>query len=193
MTYRQLVDYFQNAQPKIGRGPVRVKIRELTGHQIQVAKTALDIRVCRGMYLSPQNQTARIVQQLGSHVVVMPREGNNNCWERFVEVKEYMHVFDSPQEATDTGELFDALLAEFCASGGAAQTMSHQVNAEHKAFWRALGVLCPEPYRLRLIDERAERGPDLTDYQIALRLRIPEQYIPCLFLEWYVDNQATLF
>lgn len=146
----------------------------------------MDIKVCRGMYLSAHNQTERIVQQLGCHVVVMPREGNNYCWERFVEVKEYMHVFDSVDEATDTGEEFDALLKEFTSSEDMRR--SEQMNGEIKAFWRALAVLCPESYRQALIAERAEKGAQMSDYSVALRLRIPEQYAPTLFEPWYLDN-----
>jgi hypothetical protein len=49
------------------------------------------------------------VEQFGSSVVVVAR-GLNRCWERFVYVKELMHVFDGVDEATDSGEKFESML-----------------------------------------------------------------------------------
>ncbi|HXA39648.1 MAG TPA: hypothetical protein VNW53_11655 [Phenylobacterium sp.] len=186
MTYQKLFDHCQPLTPAIGRGVIRAKVAELTGIKIRIAKTTMDVKVCRGMYLSARNTNSRIVQQLGTNVVVLPREGNNNCWERFVEVKEYMHAFDSEDEATDTGEEFDNLLKEFTSSENMKR--SEQMTGEIKAFWRALAALCPEPQRQALIAERDARGPDLSDYAVALRLKIPELYVPGLFQPWYEEN-----
>jgi len=131
MSYRTLFDACQSLPLHVKRKPVRDTLCEITGIKLRIVKTTLDVRVCRGMYLSPRNTTHRIVQQVGgAHVVVMPREGNNHCWERFVEVKEYMHVLDSADEATDTGEQFDRLLAEFTTAGQFAT--SSQMTGEIK-------------------------------------------------------------
>lgn len=191
MTYRTLHDRCKNIEVPVGRKLLRDEIREITGKTLRIAKTTMDTRVCRGMYLAATNTTHKIVQQLGTNVVVLPREGNNYCWERFVEVKEYMHVFDSADEATDSGEEFDRLLADFVSDVDPER--SPQLNAEIKAFWRALGVLCPEHVRQAILAEKAEKGPDLTDYAIAFRLRIPEQYVPRLLEPWYLEHQELLF
>lgn len=191
MSYRALFDFFQDHGTPVGRKPVREKVREISQKPIKVVKTTLDVRLCRGMYFSPQNVNERIVQQLGAGVVVLAREGNNYCWERFVEVKEYMHAFDSLDEATDTGAEFDQLLQDFTST--TELQLTPQMNGEIKAFWRALGILCPEPVRQQILAEKAEKGAELSDYAIAVRLRIPEQYVPSLFVPWYLENQAKLF
>lgn len=183
MSYRQLHDFFQEFDAPVSRKPIREKVREITGKPLKVVKTTLDTRLCRGMYFSPQNLEQRLVQQLGCGVIALPREGNNYCWERFVETKEYMHSFDTEDEATDTGEEFDQLLKDFTSSVNFEQ--SPQMNSEIKAFWRALAILCPETVRQGLVAEREERCADLNDYAVALRLRIPEQVVPNLFLPHY--------
>ncbi|HEY2710063.1 MAG TPA: hypothetical protein VGI95_18610 [Caulobacteraceae bacterium] len=143
------------------------------------------------MYLSVENTTARLVQQTGKTVVALAREGNNYCWERFIEVKEYMHAFDSVTEATDSGNDFDVQLRDLTTAGTVEPC--DQMIGEIKAFWRAMGVLCPEHVRQELIAERAVRGQELSDYAIAFRLKIPELYVPNLFEPWYFENLAKTF
>lgn len=176
---------------RVPRPFVREHLRQIINSDIKVVKTTLDVRFCRGMYLSPQNTTKKIVQQLGCHIVVLPREGNNYCWERFVQIKEYMHVFDTKHECTDTGEAFDGILADFTSAEEVIR--SHQMHGEVKAFWRALAILCPEAERARIISERDERGAaEFSDYAIALRLRIPELYVPTLFAPFYATQLETI-
>jgi len=186
MKYGDLYDACQ-AAPSVGRKLFRDLIGQGCGVRIKVAKTDMDVSVCRGMFLSPQNTKHRIVQQLGCAVVVMARNGNNRCWERLVETKEYMHVFDGVDEATDSGDEFNLLLKEFTV--GASLQRSPQMMGEIKAFWRALGVLCPETHRQQLIKDK-EAG--LSDYQAALRLKIPELYIPSLFEPWFLETMQQI-
>jgi hypothetical protein len=190
MTYKDLFQHCEDLTPYIKRNVIRDKVQQLTGIKIKIVKTTMDTRFCRGMYFSSRNKSARIVQQIGANVVVLPREGNNECWERFVEVKEYMHVFDSVDEATDTGEEFDALLKEFTSAENVQR--SEQMNGEIKAFWRAMAVLCPDKQRTAIIAERKARGAEFTDLAVALRLKIPEAYVPSLFEPWYEDNLAQI-
>jgi hypothetical protein len=93
-----------------------------------------------------------------------------------------MHVFDDPDEASDTGEEFDNQLADF--SGPSSPNRSPQFVSEVKAFWMALGVLCPESTRLQLEEDR--RDGKIDDYSIALRFLIPEQYVPRIFQADYL-------
>lgn len=190
MSYLDLYNACQELPITVSRGIIRSKIEELLGggQRIAVVKTDMKVEVCRGMYLAPTNQTRRIVQQLGCHIIVLPREGNNRCWERLVTIKECMHIFDGAEEATDTGAAFERLLAEF-SGGVSVANVSPQYRAETRALWRAMGVLCPEQARLQLA---AERDAGLTDYQIALRLRIPEVYVKFLFEPWYPAEIAAV-
>jgi len=105
MPYKDLYEYCQTLTPKISRNTIKNKALELSGvPSVRIVKTGLDTTICRGFYLSAKNNNHRLVQQLGSHVIVLARDGLNYCWERFVVVKELMHLFDDPISATDTGE-----------------------------------------------------------------------------------------
>lgn len=143
--------------------------------------SAMDISVCRGMYLSAQNTNNRFVQQHGNHVIVLARELKENyCWSRFIFIKELMHLFDDPKEATDSGDAFDKLLSELSGPGTES---SYQFQSELKCFWMALAAFCPEENRREFEKQRADGHID--NYGIALQLRIPEQYVPRLFENRY--------
>lgn len=95
MSYKQLYDFAQTLSPRISRANLRQKTLEITGiNSIRQAMTPMDIEICRGLYLTPRNQTERIVQQLGTHVIVTA-QGMNWCWQRFVYTKELMHAFQA--------------------------------------------------------------------------------------------------
>lgn len=137
-------------------------------------KTEMDVNVCRGFYLSANNKEHPIVKQFGTDVIVLARS-LNECWTRFVFIKELMHLFDKPQEATDTGAAFETLLGELT---GPPITRSEQYLSEIECFWMALAALCPENVRQELVTQRASGHID--DYEIALKLMIPKQFIPSL-------------
>jgi hypothetical protein len=184
MGYGDLYNFCQTQSPHIRRNLIRDKVLELAGvPKISPVKTSLDTASCRGFYLSARNTNHRLVQQLGCHVIVLARE-LNRCWERFVFVKELMHIFDDPSQATDSGATFDRVLSELLLPS--APQWSPQMLSELGCFWMALGVLCPESLRLAFQSER-ERG-QIDDYSIALKLRIPEMYVPALFFEDFLER-----
>ena len=93
MSFADLHDFCQEQPIHVNRNVVRAKIYELAGiDRIAYMRTSLDTTKCRGFYVSPQNKDHPIVKQFGCHVVVSARD-LNRCWERFVVVKEMMHVF----------------------------------------------------------------------------------------------------
>ena len=176
MGYRELYKQCSALPLVVSRRQLYPAVLKETGiHRIRHAISTMDTTICRGMYLSARNEQARLVQQMGSHVIVTAR-GLNSCWERFVFVKELMHAFDDPTAAADNGEAFDIQLQDL---SGPATTLSPQGEAEFLSFWMALGVLCPEPHRLRFRDRLTAKQID--HYAIALELRIPELYVPLLF------------
>jgi hypothetical protein len=182
MPFSQLYDYCQTLHPKISRKIIRDKVLELTGiDRVSIVKTGLDPTICRGFYLSARNNNHRLVQQLGGCVIVLARDNLNYCWQRFVVVKELMHLFDDPISATDNGDRFEVMLREFSP----VIERSQQGIAEIRCFYRALTALCPESDRLRYMDQKAKGQID--DYAIALELKIPEQYVPKLFMPDYGD------
>ena len=177
MSYHSLYSFCQDLTLHVPRNVIYQQVLALTGaNQIRHFRTGLDTAICRGFYLSARNQESHFVRLAGGRVVVTARH-MNRCWERFVYIKELMHLFDNPDSATDTGEAFEELLGEFTAPG--TTISSPQMDSEVECFWRALAALCPEDLRKELKDERSQSRID--DYAIALRLRLPEQYVPRLF------------
>jgi hypothetical protein len=138
------------------------------------------------MYLTPKNEASPIVSNLGKHVIVTAR-GLNYCWERFVYVKELMHIFGVNSQATDTGDKFESLLNEFAAS---TNSISPQMQSEYDSFWMALGVLCPESIRKEY--QKMKIAQEIDDYTIACNLRIPQQYVPRLFDSRYLPSITRL-
>ena len=177
MSYKQVYAQIQGRSIHVPRNFVRDVILAVTGIQsVRVFRTTLDPTKCRGFYVPARNTNHPFVKQAGTNVIVLSRS-LNRCWERFVFVKELMHILDSPADATDTGDAFELALTQLTGPG--SPRLSVQTVAEINAFWMALGVLCPEPVRQQMkIDRQAGH---ITDYQIALQLLIPEQYVPRLF------------
>lgn len=181
MSYKELYAFCQTLTPKIHRNNLRDKTLELTGiPKIKTVKTTLDISICRGFYLSAKNKENKFVQQNGYHLIVLARSGLNPCWERFVYVKELMHSFDDPEEATDSGECFEKVLTEL--QPGTLERSS-QTMSELKCFWMALAALCPEKGRIEFKEQR--KSGHIDDYGIALQLKIPRHYVPLLFEDRY--------
>lgn len=184
MSYKDLYDYAQTVEvydkgkQYVSRTSLRDKAVCIAGiEKIAHVRTGADLGVSRGFWLNPTNKEHHLVQQLGCHIIVTER-GLNNCWERFVYVKELTHLFDAEEERTMGSEAFDNLLGEF-ASQGPIDDRSPQWIAESKAVWGALALLCPEAKRREFAEER--QAVKIDDYEIALRLRIPQFHVPKLF------------
>lgn len=189
MSYQEFHKFAQTLTPKIQRNNLRDKVLELTGiPKIRTAMTPLDPTVCRGFYLSAKNQSNTLVKQHGCHLIVLPQKGIlNPCWERFVYVKELMHAFDDPAEATDSGNAFETVLNEL-QSGGSE--ISPQTKSELKCFWMALASLCPEVHRAEFEVQR--RAGHIDDFGIATKLKIPKQYVPHLFSQRFQKEMKNI-
>lgn len=180
--FKGLYNFCQTLEPKISRNDILKKTLEITGAQtVKAVKTSLDITACRGMFLSPKNTNHRIVQQLGCNVILLAR-GQKYCWERFVYTKELMHLFDDDDEPTSTEEKLEKLLADLEVPSA---ELSKQALSEIKGFWMALACLCPEKNRLEF--QRLREKNHIDNYGIALQLKIPEQYVPSLFRQGYLN------
>lgn len=187
MSYKELYDYCQTLTPKISREQIKKKVLEITGSSIRIMKTTLDTEICRGYYLSGKNVEHPIVKQFGSNVIVMAR-GLNNCWERFVYVKELMHLFDEPEEFTSSSVEFDRLLTDLQSLG--TMELSVQAVSDAKCLWMALAAFCPEALRKQFEQQRNAKLVD--DYSIALQLKIPTQYVPLLFDDRYTKTLSAI-
>lgn len=181
MKYVDLYNFCQNLPPEISRASIRAEIKQKMGISFLMARVhALEPEFCRGFYVNARNSQHPLVASRGNHVVATAHKDKLGkgayCWERFITVKEMVHIFDDVSEATDSGDVFDRLLTEFALPNN---QLSPQMHAEVACFWRALGLLCPENYRQQIAIERQARRID--DYGIAYKLKIPEQYVPRLF------------
>jgi hypothetical protein len=189
MPYSQLYEYCQTLSPRIPRNTIKAKVLNLTGvNKVTHVRTTLDINSARGFFLNAQNSKHRLVEQCGSHVIVTARglEEVDINEERFVVLKELMHLFDLPPAATDSGDKFQQLLEEF----GPTQNRSAQSQAESTCFYRALAAICPEQHRLEYLKKR-ENG-QIDDYAIGLEIGLPSYLVERLFVADYPEMTAWL-
>lgn len=185
--FRQLHDHCQTLTPKISRNAIINKIKEITGvEKIRTVKVTLDTTVTRGFFLHASNVDHDLVKLTGFNVVAIAR-GLNECWERFVNVKEVMHLLDDDGDLVDTAEKFERLLNDFSSPtlDASTQTLSDIIG-----IWMALACLCPESSRLEF-EALLQKG-QIDNYGIALKLKIPEYYVPLLFRPEYQNVVAML-
>ena len=189
---KELYDYCQtlSVPPRIKRNLVAEKITQLTGLEARVFIVDLDTEVCRGLFLSACNEDVPLVRMAGGKAVIAIARGMNRCWDRFVQVKELMHLFDSEDEMTGTPEAFKHLLTEFSVRLPDFDT-SKQMNSEVRALVMALACLCPETQRLQFVEAR-KRG-EIDNYQVAVQLRIPEFYVQTLLVPRFAEIVASFW
>jgi hypothetical protein len=188
MSYKRLYEHVQTCQLHVERKVIREKILELTGAPgVRTVASTLDPEICRGLYISPRNTNHPVYNRLGGHIIVVAR-GLNRCWTRYIYFKEMMHMLDGDESATDSGHAFETVLTEI--SGSVPPERSKQTQAEILAMWGAICVFCPEQLRIDLQNDR-NRG-HITDYGIALKLRMPEKHVPALFGTAYQNALTAL-
>lgn len=178
MGYKKLYQFCQDLEPGARRWAIRDQVLKLTQHEkLPAVVSGLDTAICRGMYLSLRNTDHPFIKQNGCNVVVLAR-GLEKPWDRVIFLKETMHLFDDPIEATDSGDKFEQLLNDFSTSTSLASP-SVAFQAELKCFWMAMGAICPEKFRQQILTER--KNGTLNEYAVALKLRIPTNYVPRLY------------
>ena len=184
MSYKLLYEFSCELRqhPVLLEGVLDIKAAELSSQdELYYVPVELDpdislghikqIRIPTGVYAESQWVTEiRYFQEL------------NMCWRRFVCCKELMHVFDSPRERADSALKFQQLLDEIEAPLPATES-SEMYKSESKTKWMALGVLCPEPIR-DYFKPKWESG-EMSDYEVAVDLRIPEVFIGTLMSDRY--------
>jgi len=178
---KELYDFCQSlaVPPRIKRNLVEKKIFELSGRRAVVRIVDLDLSVCRGIFIHGDNQDVALVRQAGGASVIALARGLNRCWDRFVHVKELMHLFDTAEEETPTEERFTSLLTEFVVTLP-GNDESKAMGSETRALFMALACLCPEKKRLEFVEQYKSGQVDF--YNIAVQLRVPAQFVPYLLL-----------
>lgn len=105
----------------------------------------------------------------------------NTCWRRIVSGKELMHFYDSRGALTDKEEKLKKLIGEI---EHRPLNPSEMLISEARARWMALAVFCPESERASVVD-RVAAGE--SHYSVALDYRLPEEYIPSLISDFYIE------
>lgn len=146
---------------------------------------SLDSTVFRGCVIE---NPGHLFPNLTGNFIIITSTALNRCWERFVFMKELMHIYEnSVATKTNSESKFDTQLYEL-ADLSTSQDRSPQMQSEIKAVWMALGITCPEADRIELRGKLEENDPDFTEKHVAEILKIPEYYIRLLMSPRYENE-----
>lgn len=165
------------------------KIIELTGQdEVLFTPVTLDPQISLG-HIKKYRLTTGVYADPKWMIDIRFHKDLNPCWQRYVCCKELMHVFDTEAERTDTREKFERLMAEL-ESPPLAKDASEMFLSENRTKWMAVAALCPRPLRDHFI------GPytagTMSDYEIALALRVPEGCVKTIMSEYYSNYLAGI-
>lgn len=181
MSYAALHAYCQQLAIPISRKKLYPKIRELCEiDKFRVCKTGMCVDDILGFFVSPGSDIAALPNWTPEVPVVVISRSLNHCWERFVTIKELMHLFDGELEKVGAGEELESLITEMV---GPQPDRSIAMLSEIRAFWRAMGIMCPEGKRQEF--RRMRDAGKITNLEIATQLLMPELHVPSLFDQNY--------
>lgn len=192
MTFARLYEfvYGLRGHPIVLEGLVDQEAKKLSSQdELWYVPCELDTKVSLGHI--KQYRVSKGVYDHDSSWVTEIRysEELNFCWKRYVCCKELMHVFDSADEQVNSSERFRSLVNEFEAPLPLDKA-SPVYLSETKTMWMALAILCPEPVRDKFKDDW--NAGALTDYEVALALRIPESLIKSAMGDPFSDMLVSL-
>lgn len=191
MSYAALYERCQDFAPPISRTLIAdaaaeiVRLPRRPHFYMTDSMLAPDLR---GQFIPPGDTEHPLAKYCKGVPMILVARDLNRCWERFVYVKELMHLFDTALEKVSTAPEFEQLVLAMNTPPPGERLES--VNSEIMAFWMALGCLCPENLRQEM--QRRRELLELTDLEIATALRIPEQHIPRLFAADFKRIMHTL-
>ncbi|MET4570627.1 hypothetical protein [Rhodanobacter soli] len=177
MSYAALHAYCQQLPIPVSRKRLYPKLKELCGvDNLKVYKTGISTEKLLGFFVRPGEGIAGLPNLTAAAPTIVVSRSLNYCWERFVCIKEMMHLFDDELQKLGTAEEFESLITEMI---GPLLNRSLAGESEVIAFWRAMGIMCPEAQRQEF--HRLRDAKKITDLQIAQNLRMPELHVPSLF------------
>jgi len=133
--------------------------------------------------------TSRFSSELGAHLkgllireskhkaIILIADSNNECWRRFVFVKEICHLFldGEADYSIDAENIATALLSE----PGAAP---EQYDSELAAAYAALEIMIPDHLKEWMAHEANVLKQ--TPFQVAFKLKVPRRYVEYRMREW---------
>lgn len=144
----------------------------------------------RGLIVA--HSSGYIPHSLSSNYTIILAHGLEPEMERMVAIKEIMHCYFGPdfggKYATNSQIALDNHLKAFF--GRSFATHSHAEEAEAKALWMALGVICPEHRRQQFKAEVAE-NPKAAD-TICDTLQIPRHHVAALLNHQFETEIAEI-
>lgn len=155
--------------------------------EVEIWPVDIDEDVSLGHVLITDTKQERYEDDGGLKAEIRFSRKLNTCWGRFVCCKEMMHLFDGPNEVTDTKEKFIRLLKEIEAR---PIDRSAALTSEFRAEWMALLVLCPKPERDKY--KALYEGNAIGRYDVAWHFRVPQEFVPALMSEYYETAHQTL-
>lgn len=191
MSFSALYEHCQDLAVPIGTRSLRDKVCELTRRaepiKVMASERMLD-GVIWGFILWPENPRHPYAQFCNGQPIIIFARGISDLEQRFVIVKELMHLFDEALERVSTPKEFEGLLSDMSVTPPAKPTAAMQ--SEARCIWMALIILCPETLR-QDIQRKRELG-EINDEQVSQQLRIPTIYVPMLFVPNFKDIVALV-
>lgn len=135
--------------------------------------------------------TAVLSAELGTHLrgmllrkpseaTILVADSNNECWRRFVYVKEICHIFiDDEDEFTEDAE---GLAIDLVHEGGENHQPSLAYRSELIATYAAIDIMIPPHLEQWMAHKANVEGQ--TPYQIAFALKVPKKYVEHRIRAW---------
>lgn len=135
--------------------------------------------------------TSEVSVELGTHLrgmllrkpgeaTILIADSNNECWRRFVYVKEICHIFiDDEHEFTEDAE---RLAIDLVREGGEDHQPSLAYRSELIAAYAAIDIMIPPHLKHWMAHKANVEGQ--TPYQIAFALKVPKKYVEYRIREW---------
>ncbi len=182
--FKRVYDYCQTLAPEIPFEEVLKKVLDVACvDELELHYTALNTETLRGFFLGAEDVDHPYLHFRGKNLIVLAT-GMRTCWERFVIVKEAMHLFDDDHEKVNNRMKFERFLNDW-GSPSYALSKSSEHSSDLNAVYMALACLCPESARLEF--GRKFQIGQIDAYGIASKFRVPEQYVSTLLRDDYQD------
>lgn len=165
------------------------------GQDLQIKRTkALPKEHLRGMII--EHKPGFMPHMLTCRYTIFIAAGLSREWERFVALKELMHLYFGPngggEYRTDNAVVLENHINEMFEQS--ADISSHQVEAEKLARWMAISVLTPGTTRKEY--QKSLLAEELSVKDIADELHIPVNIAKALLSRQYdmeISNLMTTF
>lgn len=178
MSFRELYEFSQTLAAPVSRRQLRPKICDLARCPPPrvYLDGGMDPKVLRGLFLVPGACGSKFARFDPSCARIVIARNQSADWQRFIEVKELMHLFDQPLETVSSESEFTQLIDEFSAPS--SDGVSEAFKSENLGYWMALAVLCPETHRQ---DLEREIVNGLNIDEVGTSLRLPPEVAGNLF------------